>query len=345
MRLKTMVGLTSINPGLDNSFPRIKRKLFSYYLGSLRSLVIPLQKQQSFVQIRTIHVGNPPVRKKHYRIPQAYREKVLEEIEGLERDGIIEKSESEWASQLMVVTKKDGGIRLCVDNRKLNQVTKFHGYPMPRVEELLHEISNAQFITTLDLAKGYWQVPVSKEDMEKTAFVIPKGLYQFITMPFFEWCTSNVPTDDGLRIEGDRSVCWSLYGRHRYLQQYLQDHLTHLRDVFQRLEDAYLNVKMKKCVFGAVYCVYLGYRIGQGGVGPEESTIQANLDITQPKTKKDVRVFLVMTGYYRRFVRDYAIITEPLTELLKKNSPKYVQWDVRTEFAFQKLKQCWYPPH
>ena len=103
----------------------------------------------------------------------------------MERDGIIEKSESEWASTLVVVTKKDGRIRLCVDYRKLNQVTKFDAYPMPRVEELLDEIGNAQFITTLDLAKGYWQVLVR------------------------------------------------------------QDHLTHLRNVFQRLEDAHLTVKMK----------------------------------------------------------------------------------------------------
>ena len=228
-------------------------------------------------KIRTI--GNPPIRKKPYRIPHAYREKVLDELEGMERDGIIEKLESEWASPLVVVTKKDGGIRLCVDYRKLNQVTKFDAYSMPRVEELLDEIGNAQFITTLDLAKGYWQVRVR------------------------------------------------------------QDHLTHLINVFQRLEDAHLTVRMKTCVFRAEDGVYLRYRIGQGGVRPEESRIQAILDITQPKTKKDVRVFLGMTGKYKRFVRDYAIITEPLTELIKKNSPEDVQGDVRTELAFQKLKQ------
>ena len=102
-------------------------------------------------KIRTI--DKPPVRKKPYKIPHAYREKVLEELKGMERDGIIEKSESAWASPLVVVTKKDGGIRLCVDYRKLNQVTKFDTYPMPRAEELLDEIGNAQFITTIDLAK------------------------------------------------------------------------------------------------------------------------------------------------------------------------------------------------
>ena len=118
----------------------------------------------------------------------------------------------------------------------------------------------------------------------------------------------------------------------------------HLRDVFQQLHSrkffsAHLTVKMKTCVFGAEDCVYLGYRIGQGGVRPEESRIQAILDITQPKTKKTLGFFSGWQDTIKRFIRDYAIITEPLTELIKKNSPEDVQWDVRTELAFQKLKQ------
>ena len=97
-------------------------------------------------------------------------------------------------------------------------------------------------------------------------------------------------------------------------------------------------MKMNKCVFAAKDCVYLSFRIGQGGIRPEDSRIQAILAITQPKTKKDFRAFLGMTGYYRRFVQDYATITEPLTELLKKNSPEQVQWDDKAEQAFQNLK-------
>ena len=110
----------------------------------------------------------------------------------------------------MVVTKKDGGIRLCVDYRKLNQVTKFDAYPMPRVEELLDQIGDAQFITTLDLAKGYWQVPVSIEDREKTAFVSPKGPIPILTS--FGLVAPQHSTDDGLCAERDSSVRWSLSG-------------------------------------------------------------------------------------------------------------------------------------
>ena len=101
-----------------------------------------------------------PIQQKPYRIPQTYKEKVMEELEEMEKNEIIEKSESEWASPMVIVKKKDGGVRLCVDYRRLNAITKFDAYPMPRIEELL----------TTDLAKGYWQVPMSDEDREKTAF-------------------------------------------------------------------------------------------------------------------------------------------------------------------------------
>ena len=158
---------------------------------------------------------------------------------------------------------------------------------MPRVEELLDQIGNAQFITTLDLAKGYWQVAVSEEDREKTAFISPKGLYQFTTMPFGL---------SGARATFQQMMDSVLRGTEAFAGVYLDDiaihsrtwhdHLNHLRKIFQGLKDAHLTVKMKKCVFAAEGCVYLGYQIGKGGVRPEDSRIQAILAISQPWTKR-----------------------------------------------------------
>ena len=113
-----------------------------------------------------------------------YREAVEEEIEMMLAEGIIEPCCSEWASPIVVVKKKDNSIRLCVDYRRLNAGTEIDAYPMPRVDDILDQLGQAQYISTLDLAKGYWQVPVAVEDRPKTAFITPRGLYQFCVMPF-----------------------------------------------------------------------------------------------------------------------------------------------------------------
>ncbi len=113
----------------------------------------------------------------------------------------------------------------------------------------------------------------------------------------------------------------------------------HFEEILKRLSDTGLTLKLEKCVFAAVDCTYLGYKIGKGGVRPEEGKVQAVVSMTRPKTKKNVRTFLGMTGYYRRFVRNYAMVAEPLTELTKKNLPEQVCWDDKTELAFQRLKE------
>ena len=131
-----------------------------------------------------IHIrGDTPVRQQPYQLPHVYREAVEKEVETMLAEGIIEPCTSEWASPVVVV-KKDNTIRLCVDYRRLNAVTRVDAYPMPRVDDILDQVGQARYISTLDLAKGYWQVPVAVEDRPKTAFIIPQGLYQFHMMPF-----------------------------------------------------------------------------------------------------------------------------------------------------------------
>ena len=125
-----------------------------------------------------------PIRLRPYKIPHAYREEVLKELNEMEKAGIIQESDSSWAAPIAVVKKKDGRLRICVDYRKLNQVTQVDAYPMPRIDDLLDSVGQSTYITTLDLAKGYWQVPVAPEDRPKTAFTTPKGLFEFTTMPF-----------------------------------------------------------------------------------------------------------------------------------------------------------------
>ena len=236
--------------------------------------------------IRT--TDSAPVRQKPYRLPQAYRDQVREELDEMERSGIIEKSNSKWAAPLVIVKKKDGGLRLCVDYRQLNKISKFDAYPMLRIEELLDKIGSARFITTSDLAKGYWQVPMSPDDKEKTAFASPKGLYHLTVMPFG---LSGAPAtfqrmmDEILRdTYSFAGVCLDDIVIH---SESWREHLSHLDTVLQRLKAAGLTIKLSKCVFATGDCTYLGYRIGRGGVKPEDSKVCVIVNMRQPITKKD----------------------------------------------------------
>ena len=282
------------------------------------------------------------VRLPPYRLPHAFREKVQQEIKDMLDHDIIEHSSSDWASPIVPLQKADGTLRICVDYRRLNSVSKMDAYPMPRVDDMIDQIGVAKFISTLDLTKGYWQVPVRVEDRHKTAFATPFGLFQFKRMPFGL---------QGAPATFQRMVDRLLDGTGEFSDAYIDDivvysqsweeHMDHLRLVLQRLRLAGLTVKTRKCQLGTNKCVYLGYVIGNGEVRPESSKLKAVQEFSVPHTKKGVRAFLGLTGYYRRFIPDYASIACPLTDLTRKSQPSNnVQWSLECDTAFKKLKQA-----
>ena len=242
-----------------------------------------------------------PVRLPPYRIPHALRENVHQELREMLDHGIIEQSTSNWAFPLVTVRKKDSSLRLCVDYRRLNSMSKADAYPMPRVDELIDRVAGAPYISTLDLTKGYWQVPVAQEDREKTAFTTPYGLFQFKRMPFG---LQGAPATFQRMVDRLLDGCGKFSGA--YLDDVIifsetwSDHVKHLETVLGRIRAAGLTLKKRKCQFGMPDCVYLGHRIGSGRVCPEEVKVQAIKSFTQPTTKRQVRSFLGITGYYRK---------------------------------------------
>ena len=261
-----------------------------------------------------IYVGDtPPIRQRPYRIPYSRRDIVREEVEKMLADRVIRPSTSPWASPIVLVQKKDGGVRFCVDFRKLNQVAKFDAYPMPRMEEMFESIGSATVVSTLDLASGYWQIPLAPGSREKTAFATPFGLFEFEVMPFglhnapatFQRMMDHVLRDcqDFARAYIDDIAVFS----HSW-----EEHLSHLQQVFNRLQLAGLTVKLKKCRFGGQEVSYLGHVIGGGRLQPDPTKIQAVRDYPRPVTKRDVRAFLGLVGYYRRFIPHFATVAAPL---------------------------------
>ena len=286
-----------------------------------------------------IHTGNnAPIKQRPRREPLGMKNVVKEEIDKMIEQGVIEPSSSAWASPIVLVKKKDGSIRFCVDYRKLNNVTTKDAYPLPRIEDNLDALKGAKFFSTLDLISGYWQVEMAPEDKEKTAFCTKYGLFQFKVMPFG---LSNAPgTFERLMETVLRGMQWEravLYLDDIIVfSDSIEEHLKRLEEILQRLRAANLMLKPKKCHFFKRQVEFLGHIVSQDGVRTDPQKVEAIKEWPIPRRVRDVRAFLGLTGYYRRFIQDYGKIAKPLHELTEKNTE--FNWTKEREQAFQKLK-------
>ena len=206
-----------------------------------------------------------PVRQAPYRLPHAYQEDVKKDLEEMEKDGIIEPSASEWASPIVLVPKKDGNLRMCVDYRRLNGVLEADAYPMPRIDDLIDRLGTAKFMTTLDLTRGYWQVPVAEDSHQHTTFTTPFGLYQITVMPFgLQGAPATFQRMMDVLLKGIRGYAEAYLDDLVIFSQSWEEHCEHLRTVVQRLREAGLTAKPAKCQLGRRQCVYLGHLVGMG---------------------------------------------------------------------------------
>ena len=229
---------------------------------------------------------------------------------------------------------------MCVDYRRLNSVSQVNAYPMPHINDLIDGLGQARFILTLDLTREYWQVPVAEEDRHKTAFMTPMGLFQFQVMPF---------SLSGTPASFQRMIDRLMNSLQDYSAAYLddlvvfssiwEDHLKQVHEILQRVRQAGLTAKPSKYQFGMKTCTYLGHIMGNGVVKPETSKIGAVESFAIPQTKRQVRAFLGPTGYYRKFIPNYAELAARLTDLTKKNAPNSVNWTQSCQTAFEQLKQ------
>ena len=277
----------------------------------------------------SVHLtSDVPVRSRANPTPHATRQVVKQEIEAMLQLGVIESSESAYASPIVLVKKPDGSNRFCVDYRRLNVITIFDPEPIPNTDDLMARLGKAKFFSKLDLAKGYWQIPIAETDKPKTAFVTSEGLFQFKVLPFRMMCKllknmSNVVNyiDDILIF----TETWEV-------------HLQVLAEVFRRLDDAGLTARPSKCFVGFPSLEFLGHMVGKGELKPDPGKVQKILRAERPKTKKEVRSFIGLTSYYRKFVPNFAAIVAPITDLTRKGAPNIVKWDTPQQLAFQTLK-------
>ena len=279
-----------------------------------------------------------PIRNRPYRVPLQDREIVDNAIDEMLEAKVISRSQSPWSFGLVIVSKKDGSKRLCVDYRKLNEITKKNSYPLPLIDDLLSLLGKAKYFTSLDLKSGYWQVKMSDKDKEKTAFACHKGLFEFNVMPFG---LSNAPSVFmmlmSIVLGGLESFAVAYIDDVLIFSETLEEHWKHVHAVFRRLEEHDLKLKLKKCQFLREEIHYLGFVIGRDGIKPEEEKVRAIRDMPAPTTVREVRSLMGMAGYYRRFVPNFSKIAEPMVALTKKYAR--FSWSEECQKAFEFLKE------
>ena len=287
-----------------------------------------------------IDTGEAAPRRSHpYRVPDRLKEGVRAEVNKLVELGIVVPSTSPWASPVVPVPKTDGTVRVCVDYRKLNEVTTADPYYMATMDEILERVGSSRVMSKIDLAKGFYQVEVEPLSQEKTAFVSPYGKFQFKRMPFG---LKNAPAMFQRLMEVVLGDCYE------YSAPYIDDvvvfsengeeHVQHLRCVLDALRKYGLTIKEAKCEWGKVKLEYLGHVIGGGELAVPAHRAAAMADYKQPHTKKQLRSFLGAASYYRQFVQGYARLSSVLTPMTSKSAPSVVCWTVEGLEAFTRLK-------
>ena len=287
----------------------------------------------------TIEVtSTTPITLKPYAIPYNLQKVLAEEIEQMLKLEVIEESNSPYAAPIVLVKKKDGTIRTCVDFRKLNSITKFVAEVIPDQEEMMSKLHSSKYFSKLDLTKGYWQIPLDEQSKALTAFRVPSGLYQFKYMPF-GLATAPLTFNKIVRklFKGMNQVI-TYFDDICIFSNNWEEHINELREVFLRLKESGFTVKPSKLELGYSSIKFLGHIVGEGILKPDPDNIDKILKLQQPKTKKQVRSLIGLASYYSKFIPGFATLTAPLTDLTKKGKSNKIVWTVECDSALRTIQ-------
>ena len=285
-----------------------------------------------------IDVGDAaPIKQAPYRLNPKKVELVKAEIKSMLEADIIEPSHSEWSSPMILIPKEDGSVRIVVDLRKVNSVSKGDSFPLPRIDSIIDQIGNAKYLSKFDARKGYFQVKMSERAKLISAFASPFGLYQFKRMcygvkggpaTFQRLMTNLLGQYSSFIVVYIDDICV-------YSNKW-EDHLLHIKILLDIMRDANITLNLGKCVFANAEITFLGFVIGRGRLLPKDRNIKAIKSLPTPTCKRDIQKILGVVGYFRRFVPNFSSISEPLTNLLHKNVK--FNWSKECNDAFDLLK-------
>lgn len=288
----------------------------------------------------TINVGSAkPTKQRYYAVSPAVEAKMYAEVDRMLELGVVEPSTSAWNSPFTCVSKPNGKTRLCLDARLLNSVSVKDAYPMPLIDSILSRLNETRYIWSIDLKDAFWQVELDDMSREKTAFTVPgRPLYQFRRMAFGLCGASQTMC----RVM-DAAIPPELRGQvFVYIDDLLivaadfETHLQRLEIVAKSLRKANLTINVEKSKFCMKSIRYFGHIVGNGEIKPDPGRVKCIVDYTRPNSPKEIRRFLGMTGWYQRYINNYASLASPLTDLLKKTDR--FKWNPEAQHAFDTLK-------
>jgi hypothetical protein len=283
--------------------------------------------------------GTTPISKRPYRMPPAELAELKKQLQELLDKGFIAPSTSPWGCPALFVKKKDESLRLCIDYCPLNAVTIKNKYPLPRIDVLFDQLVGAKVFSKIDLRSGYHQIKIRASDIPKTAFSTRYGLYEYLVMSFG---LTNAPAyfmylmNYVFMPELDKFVVVFIDDILVYSKNE-EEHADHLHVLLQRLREHRLYAKLSKCDFWLKEIKFLGHTISQAGIAIDPDKVQEVMNWKPPTTVHQIRSFLGLASYYRRFIPDFSQIAKPMTKLLKKGAK--FDWGQKCEDAFHTLRQ------
>lgn len=286
-----------------------------------------------------IQLVNPdvkPIRQAPYRLNPHKAHIMEQEVKYLLENKLAEPSVSPWSSPCLLVPKSDGSYRFCTDYRKVNNVTVMDSFPLPLIEDILDRVGNSKLITTLDLNKGYWQIPLTENAKQISSFVTPQGLFSY-TVLSFGLCNAAATFQRVVN-----HVIRGLPGTAAYIDDLVimadneEDHLSRLRNLFERLAEVGLTLNLAKSKFNRGTVTYLGHEVGGGQIRPKDANVVSILTFPVPQNRRQVMQFLGLAGYYRRFCPNFSTVAAPLTALT--STKRGFAWTPECQRAFQHLK-------
>ena len=322
-----------VSPELDHS----KQEEIQSLIAEYPDVFTDAPGTTNAVEHEIVLTSDKPVRLKPYPVPYSLKKDIKEEIDKMLKLDIIEPSNSPYASPVVLVKKQDGTYRFCCDFRKLNSVTVFDAEPIGNPEELFVKMANSKYFTKIDLAKGYWQIKMKPSCKHLTAFVTSEGLFAFKKMPF------GLVNSGATFCRMMRILLKGLEDVDNFVDDIIvhtetwQEHVNALRSLLVRLRELHLTARPTKCVIAVKSVAFLGHVIGDGTIQPNPDKVDSILNCSRPTTKKQVRSFLGLIGYYRNFIANFSAISAPLSDLTRKGQPNKVRWNEEQEVAFTSL--------